>query len=209
MPLSDSQKRIIKDNITRLDLMNGAETLSGSKNMGKNELYLIISLGGFGGQVLRMIKQMVVQQFDEKDVESHLMFLCCDTNHLQLEQMENELTPDEILKVPFYDAKSVIDPAKMSPATAEWVHPGLYDYTNSKSGFFDGTGASALRQCGRVMFAQSETQNRLKARLKGIYQKAAKMTDAGINEPKLKVIFLAGIAGGTGSGAIVDLGFLT
>ena len=210
MSLTDIQRRQISNNIKRLDYLNGTGVLTDKKKEMVKELFLIISAGGVGGKALREIKRTVMQQIDEKEVENQIMFICADTAHNELDQMEGtELKEEEILKIPYEGAKQVIQPSKMSPTTKEWVHPGLYDIVTSKSGFMDGTGASALRQCGRVMFAQAESQNRLYHRLMGIQQKAAKMTEEGIPNIKLKVIFLAGIAGGTGSGTIIDLGFLT
>ena len=209
MPLNDSQRKTIAGNIEKLDSLKGTGVLSNSKKQMVKELFLIISSGGIGGEALKEVKRTVIQQIDERAVDSQMMFLCCDTAHNELDQMDGELTQNEILKIPYQGAQLVITPGKMSPTTEQWVHPRLYDYTNSKSGFFDGTGASALRQCGRVMFAQSATQQRLYTSLLAIQKKAAKMSESGIPNPKLKVIFLAGIAGGTGSGTIIDLGFLT
>ena len=210
MALTDYQRRQISGNIKRLDYLSGTGVLNDKKKEMVRELFLIISAGGVGGKALREIKRTVMQQIDEKDVENQIMFICADTAHNELDQMAgNELKEEEILKIPYEGAKQVIQPGKMSPTTKKWVHPGLYDIVSTKSGFMDGTGASALRQCGRVMFAQAESQDRLFARLSGIKQKAARMTEEGIANVKLKVIFLAGIAGGTGSGTIIDLGFLT
>lgn len=160
---------------------------------------------------MKEIKATVQQQIDGNSVEKQIMFICADTDYSSLDSLlqEGNFKDEEILRIPYENALNVINPQKISPTTKEWVHPGLFSRTNAKSGYFDGTGASALRQCGRVMFAQSETQNRLFQKLTSIKNKAALMSAEGMSEIKLQVIFLAGIAGGTGSGTIIDLGFLT
>lgn len=211
MALNDAQRRQISSNIERLDYLNGTGVLTDSKKEMVRELFLIISAGGVGGKALKEIKTTVTQQIDPSAVESQIMFLCADTDYKGLDEMvqNGEFKNSEILKIPYEGALNVINPEKMNPTTREWVHPDLYARTNAKSGYFDGTGASALRQCGRVMFAQAETQHRLYQMLTGIKQKVAMMNEQGISEVKLQVIFLAGISGGTGSGTIIDLGFLT
>ena len=209
--LSAAQEQQIRENIKKLDYLNGTGVLSDSKKEMVKELFLIISSGGVGRKALTEVKKTIAQHVDENVVDKQIMYICVDTayNELDNQKAEGALKDEEILKVPYENALLVINPHKMSQTTKEWVHPGLYDQTNAKSGYFDGTGASALRQCGRVMFAQSATQQKLYTRLSAIQAKAAAMAADGVSELKLQVIFLAGIAGGTGSGTIVDLGFLT
>ena len=211
MPLNDAQRRQIQSNIGRLDYLNGTGVLTDSKKEMVKELFLIISAGGVGGKALKEIKNTVIQQIDPNAVESQIMFLCADTDYKGLDELvqNGDFKNSEVLKIPFEGALNVINPERMNPTTREWVHSELYARTNARPGYFDGTGASALRQCGRVMFAQAETQHRLYQMLTGIKQKVAMMNGQGIAEVKLKVIFLAGISGGTGSGTIIDLGFLT
>lgn len=211
MALTDTQRSQISDNISRLDDLNGTGVLSSSKKSMVKELFLFISAGGVGAKALREIKNTVMQQVDINEVDRQIMFICADTCYSDLDSFveQGAFKEDEILKIPYENALNVINPQRISPTTEEWVHPELYARTNAKAGYFDGTGASALRQCGRVMFAQSETQNRLYQKLTGIKNKAAAMSAEGIAGIKLQVIFLAGIAGGTGSGTIIDLGFLT
>ena len=211
MALTDAQRRQISENIGRLDYLNGTGVLSDKKKEMVQELFLIISAGGVGGKALKELKKTVLQQIDENAVKKQIMFMCVDTDYHELDEMVNngDFSNEEILPIPFRGALDIINPERMSTTTREWVHPGLYDKTNAKAGYFDGSGASALRQCGRVMFAQAETQNRLYQRLQAIQSRAAAMSADGAKDLRLKVIFLAGLAGGTGSGTIIDLGFLT
>ena len=209
MSLTDSQKRLISNNLREIDYFGGTG-LSEKKKM-VNEMFLIIGSGGVGGKALRDIKRLALQQIEENDVKNRIMFLCVDTAHVELDVMldRNELEEDEIIKIPYVGARDSISPDKISPSMKEWVHPALYDIVKGKNGFMDGMGSSAVRQCGRVMFAQPECQNRLYTRLSMIRKKIANMDESGISDVKLNVIFLAGLAGGTGSGTIIDLGFLT
>ena len=209
MSLTDSQKRLISNNLREIDYFGGTG-LSEKKKM-VNEMFLIIGSGGVGGKALRDIKRLALQQIEETDVKNRIMFLCVDTAHVELDVMldRNELEEDEIIKIPYVGARDSISPDKISPSMKEWVHPALYDIVKGKNGFMDGMGSSAVRQCGRVMFTQPECQNRLYTRLSMMRKKIANMDESGISNVKLNVIFLAGLAGGTGSGTIIDLGFLT
>lgn len=209
MSLTENQRRKVYGNLKKLDYLEG--TGLSEKNKMVEELFLIISAGGVGGKALREIKRLALRQIEDTDVKNQIMFLCVDTDHAALNGMldRNELEEDEILKIPYMGAGDSISPDIISPSMKEWVHPDLYDIAFSKDASMAGMVNSAIRQCGRVMFAQPESQNELYNRLKRIEQKVVKMHSAGISNIKVNVIFLAGIAGGTGSGTIIDLGFLT
>lgn len=211
MPLTDNQKRMICRNLKELDYFSGTG-LSEKKKM-VNEMFLIIGTGGVGGKALREIKRLALQKIEDTDVKNQIMFLCVDTDYVELNYLlgENELEEDELLKIPYVRAEDSISPNKISPSMKEWVHPNLYDVVSGweEEDYMGGIGASGLRQYKRVLFTQPECQNRLYTRLSMIRKKAANMIASGISDIKVNVIFLAGIAGGTGSGTIIDLGFLT
>ena len=210
MPISDVQQKKIYANINKLDYLSGTGMLSGSRKHLAKELFLIISSGGVGRRAMIDLKKLLEQQVDSEEIKDHIMFLAIDADHGEQTACEADGTfsSEELIKLPYREARSVISPETISEATEEWVHPGLFDRTNHP-GYFDSTGASAMRQCGRVLFGQSATQEELRMKLMRIRDKAAKLTDHGITDPKLKVFILAGIAGGTGSGTIVDIAFLT
>ena len=210
MPIPEEQQRQIYTNINKLDYLNGTGMLSSSRKHLAKELFLIISSGGAGRKALVELKKMLERQVEPDEIKDQVMFLAIDSCHGEQDAIDatGTLSSDEILKIPYKEARAVINPETIGDATKEWVHPGLYNRTNT-AGYFDGTGASAMRQCGRVLFGQSATQDALRNKLMKVQQKAAKLAERGVIDPKLKVFFLAGIAGGTGSGTIVDLAFLT
>ena len=210
MPITDAQQKKIKNNINKLDYLNGTGILSSSRKHLAKELFLVISSGGVGRKALIELKKLLEQQVEPEEIKDHVMFLSIDSAHSEQEVCETEglFTSEELMSIPFKGARAVIDPNTINEATEEWVHPELFDKTNAP-GFFNGSGASAMRQCGRVLFGQSAAQQELRMKLAKVQDLAGKLTDRGIADPKLKVFFLAGIAGGTGSGTIVDLAFLT
>ena len=210
MPITEAQQKKIINNINKLDYLNGTGILSSSRKHLAKELFLVISSGGVGRKALIELKKLLEQQVEPEEIKDHVMFLSIDSAHSELDSCEEEgiFTSDELMRIPYTTARAVIDPDTINEATEEWVHPDLYSKTNAP-GFFNGSGASAMRQCGRVLFGQSAAQQDLRMKLNKVQGLAGQMTARGIANPKLKVFFLAGIAGGTGSGTIVDLAFLT
>lgn len=209
MAITDLQQKKIYANINKLDYLNGTGMLSTSRKHLAKELFLIISSGGVGRKAMLELKKMLEQQVDAEEIKAHVMFLAVDADHGEQEKCETAglFTNEELVRLPFREARAVVAPETVSEATQEWIHPGFFDRTNHP-GYFDGTGASAMRQCGRVLFGQSATQEELRIKLTRIRDKAARLTEKGIVDPRLKVFFLVGIAGGTGSGTIIDLAFL-
>lgn len=213
MALTDQQKIQIQANIRKLDYLEGTGVLNGGRKHLAKELYVFISAGGVGHKALSELKRTIVREVDSEDIKKQVMFFAVDT---AIQEMDNcvegeEFTNDEIMKIPFDGAHDSINPRMMLKQFDSWVNPQLWAETGgegSNSKFFGGTGAGAMRQCGRVLFAQSAAQEMLEKKLSGISNMAAQMgADAPVS--KIQIFFLTGISGGTGSGTIVDLAFLT
>lgn len=209
MSLSEGQKRRIEANIGKLDYLKGTGILSSNRKHLADELFVFISTGGVGRSALVKLKQTIRNQIDKTDIDRQIMFLAIDTAMREQEEAaREELCDHEVLKIPFAGAHESINPNKILPQLKEWVHEDLWKITGgdaASSKEFNGTGAGAIRQCGRVLFAQSAVQNELNKRLQAVRTFLGKMGGT----PKIKVFFLCGIAGGTGSGTILDLTFLT
>lgn len=208
--LTNEQKRKVESNIKRLDYLEGTGVISNNRKHLANELFVFISAGGTGHQALARLKQTMVNQVDYHDVENQTMFLAVDTALKELNECvsEGKFTANEILKIPYAGAHDSISPQRILPQLAAWVHKDLWAVTGGGAAVskeFSGTGAGAIRQCGRVLLAQSAAQAELNKKLSNITQISARMG----NTERIHVFFLAGIAGGTGSGTILDLAFLT
>lgn len=208
--LTNEQKRKVESNIKRLDYLEGTGVVSNNRKHLAHELFIFISAGGTGHRALARLKQTMVNQVDSHDVENQTMFLAIDTDLKELNKCvsEEKFTANEILKIPYEGAHDSINPQRILPQLAAWVHKDLWAATGGGAAVskeFNGTGAGAKRQCGRVLLAQSAVQAELNKKLSNITKISARMGNA----DRIQVFFLAGIAGGTGSGTILDLAFLS
>ena len=210
MPLTREQERRIERNIQQLDYLEGTGVLSDSRKELANEIFVFISAGGAGCKALQVLKRTIAQKVEASEIKKRIMYLAVDTAHKELDELVKEgiFEDNEILKIPFEKAHDSISPEKLKTSSmAEWVNPDLWkqtDGTHTQVQAFNGTGAGAIRQCGRVLFCQSGLQNDLVNRLRRIHH----MLGVVGGTPKVRIFFLAGIAGGTGSGSIIDLTYL-
>lgn len=211
--LTDEQKkRKIEANIRKLDYLEGTGVLSTNKKKLVDEFFVFIGTGGSGTKALIKLKKTMEHQVDFECFSQRTMFLCIDSDWGEIEKYQNNgiFQSSEVIKFPFEGAHGNINPDKIMPQTKAWVHKDLWVATGGAGADvtpppeFNGTGAGAKRQCGRVLFTQPAAQAELYNGLSKITDKLAKLGST----PKIKVFFLTGIAGGTGSGTIVDLAYL-
>lgn len=212
--MNEEQKLRIDSYIKKLDYFEGTGAFSHDKESLSDEFLLFISAGGAGRRALAEVKKTFRQQVDPDCIEKKTMFLAIDSAHME---QDNSVTSGifsqtEIIKFPYKDAHKKINPDVILPQIKEWVHKDLWTTTGGAGADitpppeFSGVGTGAKRQCGRVLFIQSSVQQELFQSLVKIQNKLASL---GRNCTKIKVIFLAGLAGGTGSGMIIDLAYLT
>lgn len=209
MALSEEQKRRIEANIERLDYLKGTGILSANRKRLAEEVFIFISAGGIGHKALSKLKKTIENQVDAEEIHNKTVFLAIDTDWRELDKCvdREEFHSNEVLKIPYQGAHDSIAPDKILTQLREWVHEELWEITGgaaTMSKEFNGTGAGGIRQCGRVLFAQSAVQKDLYAKLSVIPSRLAASRTS-----KVKVFFLSSIAGGTGSGTILDLTFLT
>ena len=214
MSMNDAQKRKVEANLKTLDYLEGTGVISTHKRKLADEVFLFISSGGNGHKTLCTIRDQLRWKVDPLELAEKTAFLAVDAAHKELDELENERGFDstEVLRLPYEGAHESINPAKISPQMKAWVDPKLYDETGgmaitapSQSGF-DETGAGAWRQPGRVRLCQPNTIAALTSGLTTAINRLLVGKPASV---RLNVFFLAGLAGGTGSGTMVDLPFLT
>ncbi len=209
--LTNEQKNKIEKNIQHLDYLEGTGVLNSIRKKLVDEFFIFIGVGGNGKKSLVELKKALKNQVEASDIANQVMCLAVDTDwkELDLYVEKGDLLPGEVLKIPYEGAHESINPAKALPQMHTWLHRYLWEITGGAAADITpppemgGEGAGAIRQCGRVLFAQSAAQDALYKHLDSVKAKLAKM-----GTPKIKVFFLAGIAGGTGSGTIVDLAYL-
>lgn len=207
-------KKLIEKNLNTLDYLEGTGVISTRKRKLADECYLFISSGGTGHRVLTTLRRQLEWQVDSLELEQKVRFLAIDADYEEMDALvkEQHFSRDEVVKLPFEGAHESIAPGRITPQMKEWVYPDLYDKTGGKAvtapslSGFDSSGAGAWRQPGRIRMCQPNTLALLNSTLQTVVNDLASNMPA---EGRLHVFFLAGLAGGTGSGTIVDLTFLT
>jgi hypothetical protein len=167
--------------------------------------HLIVGLGGTGGKVIRELRKTIERNRDTKGnspSEAHFEFAYLDTS----EDVANESHEWDVLGKDVslaraqrgtFPARGVLpilaDPQSF-PGMRDWIEPrNVFDFVDTGT-----AGASQRRKLGRLVFAQNATEIRklLEDRLKEL-ETASKSAQATIH-------VVCGLAGGTGSGFIVD-----
>ena len=111
------------------------------------------------------------------------------------------------MTVPYEGTHETINPSSITSDRKSWVDPNLYSATGGdapgdKEGF-KGDGAGAWRQPGRVRLTSPGGINVIN-KIRSVIDRTEHPAGT-----KLKVFFLCSVAGGTGSGTIVDLVYMT
>ena len=202
------RKARVEANLKRLDYAEGNGLLSkAKKELLPKELYLFISSGGTGQKALRSIKETINKTIDP-NYHAQVRYLVVDCAENELNQLVKDgvFEQSEVMTVPYEGAHETINQSITSDRKA-WVDPKLYSATGGDApGIhpgFENNGAGAWRQPGRVRLTSPggiEVINKIQQVINGTQHPAG---------TKLKVFFLCSVAGGTGSGTIVDLVYMT
>lgn len=159
--------------------------------------YLIISYGGTGKNALKKVKETFLRELSAEDMESSVRLLAIDTDL----QTQDDFTGSEFFHLDNTPAKGLI--RNNRDMISKWMRSQTIDMIHADKKFLDGKGASGVRQVGRLTLFPAATVNGLRMRITSLIKQ---LTD-GINAT-LKVFILTGIAGGTGSGTVIDLTYL-
>lgn len=211
--LTTAQKAKVKENLRRLDYLEGTGVIAARKRRLADEVFLFISTGGNGHKTLSTLRRQLEWKVESAELQSRVRFLAIDTAHREIEELHDQgFSREETFFIPFEGAHDSIRPDTISPQMKEWVDPKLYDETGGSAqtapalSGFDDSGAGAWRQPGRVRLCQPNTISKLRESLTPVIKG---LMSEHISRRRLNIFFLAGIAGGTGSGTIIDLPFLT
>lgn len=203
------REAIVEANLKRLDYAEGNGLLSkAKKELLPKELYLFISSGGTGQKALRSIKETINKTIDPKyHAQVRYLVVDCAENELLKLVEDGVFEQSEVMTVPYEGAHETINPHSSKADKKSWVDPNLYSATGGDApGIhpgFENNGAGAWRQPGRVRLTSPggiTVINKIQQVINGTQHPAG---------TKLKVFFLCSVAGGTGSGTIVDLVYMT
>ena len=209
--LSEQERRAkINANMKQLDYSSSNGLLKAEKKtLSPSESYLFIGVGGTGQKALRSIKETINKTIKPNCHEQQVRYLVVDCAENELNQLVRDgvFEQREIMLIPYQGAHDTISPQHIASDKKEWVDPDLYSATGGDAPRahpgFQNNGAGAWRQPGRVRLTSTggiNVINKIQEVINGIQHPA---------RTKLKIFFLCSVAGGTGSGTIVDLVYMT
>jgi hypothetical protein len=167
-----------------------------------NQSTLVIGLGGTGIRWACKTKELLMHRY-HSELAKHVDFLFIDSdeNALNDEQYKKIINKEtetiQLNKKPVYDFSSAGVPENISP----WFNPVLKGTIRD----LVDAGAGARRMVGRTLFYTSTQAMRSKIFpiLERYDKKAAQFGST--NPTPARVIIMAGISGGTGSGTFIDM----
>ena len=167
--------------------------------------HLIIGLGGSGGKIIRHIRKTIERNKDSQgtsSTEARFEFLYVDTSTDEIDKKEEwkvlgkdiDLARSQYLINTASSVRPVLDDPDSFPGLKGWIEPrNIFDFV--KPGI---AGAAQRRKLGRLVFAQNASRfvKAIEDRMR-VLQEGPGRTGAVIH-------VVCGLAGGTGSGSVVD-----
>ncbi|CAN7591802.1 hypothetical protein LJR029_002306 [Caballeronia sp. LjRoot29] len=167
--------------------------------------HLIIGLGGSGGKIVRHIRKTIERNKDSQgtsSTEARFEFLYVDTSTDEIDKKEEwkvlgkdiDLARSQYLINTASSVRPVLDDPDSFPGLKGWIEPrNIFDFV--KPGI---AGAAQRRKLGRLVFAQNASRfvKAIEDRMR-VLQEGPGRTGAVIH-------VVCGLAGGTGSGSVVD-----
>ena len=167
--------------------------------------HLIIGLGGSGGKIIRQIRKTIERNKDAHDSNrspARFAYLYIDTSTDEMDKKEEwkvlgkdvGLNRSEYLINTASNVRPVLDDPDSFPGLKDWIEPrSIFDFV--KPGI---AGAAQRRKLGRVVFAQNAP-----AFVKALEGRIAEL-QSGPGKMGATIHVVCGLAGGTGSGSVVD-----
>ncbi|MBY0243061.1 MAG: tubulin-like doman-containing protein [Burkholderiaceae bacterium] len=166
--------------------------------------HLIIGLGGSGGKIIRQIRKTIERNRDNQGGKpaANFGYLYIDTSTDELDKKDDwkvlgkdvDLNRSEYLINTAGNVRPVLDDPASFPGLKNWLEPRhVFDFV--KPGI---AGAAQRRKLGRLVFAQN-APSFVKALEGRMHELEAKGDKSGAI-----IHVVCGLAGGTGSGSVVD-----
>lgn len=173
-----------------------------------NPNHVLVGLGGTGGKVLKAFKKRIFREFSKEKREKLIPaigFIYVDSTHEMMKPNDPtfrvmgesaSFTPDEFVDIKKVDLEQILNNIDSFPGlkyvvkSAESMRTTLGEV---------GAAAGQKRRAGRILFAAN--CNKYLAALNSKYQSLRART----RQDTLHVHIFTGLAGGTGSGSIIDV----
>ena len=171
------------------------------------ENHILIGLGGTGGKVLKAIRKRIYQEFpnDDKRVKLPIGYVYVDSTRemmiagdpsFRVMGKDASFTESEFVDIKSVDLGQILDNVSNFPGLKAIVKNG----TSMKNTLGEvGKAAGQKRRAGRILFAAN--CNKYLSALKNQHEKLKGIT----KKENVNIHIFTGLAGGTGSGAIIDV----
>ncbi|MBR1499268.1 MAG: hypothetical protein IJ615_06530 [Bacteroidaceae bacterium] len=177
--------------------------------------HLFIGLGGTGGRILREMRKRVYEEFDSNTPQGdiHLEYIYVDSDEKDLYNDEewNHLGADVSLgarqKVNIHGIGSgVLASPKAFPGIGAFINDDDLKELRSDqvSGIIDAGIGGQRRRFGRLLLANNVTNSPDEGFTAVVRERLLTMRNGGDGQAEVVIHICAGLAGGTGSGSIVD-----
>ena len=214
MALTSQQQMVFDRRISQM--REDGFFLPSSRSLSGDTRHLIISYGGTGADALFGVKKHFETILPDRELEERVRFLAIDTDRATQKKTQeitkkdgtketievDSLSPAQFFQLPGDSARMLLN-GGLDNSVAQWLNPQLEHTIKSDPTYLNGNGASGIRQLGRLTLFPAPTVAALSARISALVKE---LTDDSV--APLKVFILTGIAGGTGSGTVVDLTYL-
>ena len=167
--------------------------------------HLIIGLGGSGGKIIRNLRKTIERNKDAQGnsaSEARFEYLYVDTSSDEVDKhdewkvlgKEIDLARSQYMINTASSVRPVLDDPNSFPGLRDWVEPkSVFDFV--KPGI---AGAAQRRKLGRLVFAQNASQF-----VKAVEDRM-RVLQEGPGRAGAVIHVVCGLAGGTGSGSVVD-----
>ncbi|QEZ44885.1 tubulin-like doman-containing protein [Cupriavidus oxalaticus] len=168
--------------------------------------HLIVGLGGTGGKIIRHLRKTIERSRDAQGnspSEARFEYLYVDTSDDEINKKEEwkvlgkdiDLDRSQYLINTASNVRPVLSDPESFPGLKDWIEPrDVFDFVNATT-----AGAAQRRKLGRVVFAQNAPRF-----VKAIEDRLAVLESAPGSKKGAVIHIVCGLAGGTGSGSIVD-----
>ncbi|MDR1321649.1 MAG: tubulin-like doman-containing protein [Gracilibacteraceae bacterium] len=205
MPITPEQQARIDANFQRLDYMSSEGLLLNEKRNIVDQRFLLVGYGGTGGKALARLRELLRQNVNQTEIDAKVRFCAIDADHGELDRLvaSGVFATNEVFPIPSTGARDAVRPGQIDSALRPWVNPRIY--VEAPAECWIGIGAGAVRQVGRVLLSLQNAVTSLVGHLTA--QVNSLLIGAQVNT-KLNVFILTGIAGGTGSGIVIDATYI-
>lgn len=168
--------------------------------------HLIVGLGGTGGKIIRHLRKTIERSKDAQGnsaSEARFEYLYVDTSDDEVSKKEEwkvlgkeiDLDRSQYLINTASNVRPVLNDPESFPGLRDWIEPReVFDFVNATT-----AGAAQRRKLGRVVFAQNAPRF-----VKAIEDRLQVLESAPGSKKGAVIHIVCGLAGGTGSGSVVD-----